>query len=226
MAIEDAFDFAEILDETFAKAKSAGKMDQNGRVDVDVQAVLGEYWRTRFFRAASIHGMARMAALMASTYRAYFGEGLGPLSWIQKLKIPHYGRVAGRLVMAGSMPVILEWVLGGNVGRLDRALRGKFGREGGRQLRTGVEAYPEVDEAAFGQFLVNDDALLRASNAQWLLVPEAEIDPDDIYYVKSGQVITEEVIRFGPEAELEVYRQGPDFFLRRVKGCKKHVQLV
>ena len=29
---------------------------------------------------AIIHGMARMAAIMASTYKAYLGVGLGPLS--------------------------------------------------------------------------------------------------------------------------------------------------
>ena len=33
----------------------------------------------RVVRAASIHGMARMAAYMACTYKAYLGEGLGPL---------------------------------------------------------------------------------------------------------------------------------------------------
>lgn len=29
---------------------------------------------------AIIHGMARMAAIMATTYRPYLGVGLGPLS--------------------------------------------------------------------------------------------------------------------------------------------------
>lgn len=31
-------------------------------------------------RVAAVHGMAGMAAIMASTYKAYLGEGLGPLS--------------------------------------------------------------------------------------------------------------------------------------------------
>lgn len=44
-------------------------------------------------RASTIHGLAGMAAIMASTYKAYLGEGLGPLSWIQRFKIPHPGRV-------------------------------------------------------------------------------------------------------------------------------------
>ena len=46
-------------------------------------------------RASAIHGLAGMAAIMASTYKAYLGEGLPePLnSWLQKFKIPHPGRV-------------------------------------------------------------------------------------------------------------------------------------
>ena len=51
--------------------------------------------------------MAGMAALMASTYKAYLGEGLGPLSWITDLKIHHPGRVAGRvraLLLSGRLP--------------------------------------------------------------------------------------------------------------------------
>lgn len=38
------------------------------------------YENSRRLRVAIIHGMARMAALMASTYKAYLGVGLGPLS--------------------------------------------------------------------------------------------------------------------------------------------------
>ena len=55
--------------------------------------VLQAWVRKRLLRASAIHGLAGMAAIMASTYKAYLGEGLGPLSWIQKFKIPHPGRV-------------------------------------------------------------------------------------------------------------------------------------
>lgn len=45
-------------------------------------------------RASSIHGLAGMAAIMASTYKAYMGEGLGDFGkWLMKFKIPHFGRV-------------------------------------------------------------------------------------------------------------------------------------
>lgn len=38
------------------------------------------YERARRLRVAVIHGLARSAAVMASTYKAYLGVGLGPLS--------------------------------------------------------------------------------------------------------------------------------------------------
>lgn len=53
---------------------------------------LASYESARRIRVAVIHGMARMAAMMASTYKAYLGVGLGPLSvgiscWLQMLKL-------------------------------------------------------------------------------------------------------------------------------------------
>lgn len=53
-----------------------------------------------------------MAAFMASTYKCYLGEGWS--KWVEGLRIPHPGRVVGRLVMLLTMPSVLEWVLGGN----------------------------------------------------------------------------------------------------------------
>ena len=51
------------------------------------------YARKRIARTSTIHGLAGMAAIAASTYKAYLGEGLGPLSFIKQLRIPHPGRV-------------------------------------------------------------------------------------------------------------------------------------
>jgi hypothetical protein len=59
-------------------------------VSVSMQGYFGK----RLGRASTIHGLAGMAAIMASTYKAYLGEGLGPLSFIKRLKIPHPGRVS------------------------------------------------------------------------------------------------------------------------------------
>jgi hypothetical protein len=38
------------------------------------------YEKERRLRVAIIHGLARMAAIMATTYRPYLGVGMGPLS--------------------------------------------------------------------------------------------------------------------------------------------------
>jgi hypothetical protein len=55
----------------------------------------------RLVRASSIHGLAGMAAIMASTYKAYMGEGLGDFGkWLMKFKIPHFGKVRERLLPA------------------------------------------------------------------------------------------------------------------------------
>ena len=57
-------------------------------------AVVQGYQNKRMMRASTIHGLAGSAAIMASTYKAYLGEGLGPLGeWLQQLKIPHPGKV-------------------------------------------------------------------------------------------------------------------------------------
>lgn len=58
---------------------------------------------------------------MASTYKAYLGEGLGPLEWLKQFHIPHPGRVIGRAVLHLTMPSVLDWVLGGNNTHLARA---------------------------------------------------------------------------------------------------------
>lgn len=55
----------------------------------------------RLVRASSIHGLAGMAAIMASTYKAYMGEGLGDFGkWLMKFKIPHFGKVRQCLLPA------------------------------------------------------------------------------------------------------------------------------
>ena len=39
-----------------------------------------------------------MAAIMASTYKAYLGEGMGDFGrWLMQFKIPHFGKVRWQL---------------------------------------------------------------------------------------------------------------------------------
>ncbi|GER30888.1 Zeaxanthin epoxidase [Striga asiatica] len=108
-------------------------------------------------RVAIIHGLARMAAMMASTYKAYLGVGLGPLSFLTKFRIPHPGRVGGRIFIDIGMPLMLSWVLGGNGSKLEgRALHCRLSDKANDQLRT---------------WFTDDDALERALDADWFLFP-------------------------------------------------------
>ena len=154
MAIEDAFQLS--VDLT-AEVAAAAKADRPLNLDGTLQA----YFRKRVLRAGAIHGMAGMAAFMASTYKAYLGEGLGPLEWITGLKIPHPGRVGGQVVMLATMPAVLDWVLGGYQGALKAA-----GRPGACRIEDKPKGFSEAD---FPLFMRDDDALLRAANADWLL---------------------------------------------------------
>ena len=61
------------------------------------------YQRKRLMRASTIHGLAGSAAIMASTYKAYLGEGLGALGKrLLPLKIPHPGKVKASCPVPGS----------------------------------------------------------------------------------------------------------------------------
>ena len=125
--------------------------------------VLQAFQRKRFIRSSTIHGLAGSAAIMASTYKAHLGEGLGPLKpYLTKFKIPHPGRVGGYFAMNLTMPTVLAWVLGGNVSNL----------EGARSAFCRMADQPKgFKEHEFRNFLKDDDALIRASKATWLLQP-------------------------------------------------------
>ncbi|WCJ31140.1 Zeaxanthin epoxidase chloroplastic [Euphorbia peplus] len=150
MAIEDGYQLALELDRAWNKSVESGS-------PVDVVSSLRSYESARKLRVSVIHGMARMAAIMASTYKAYLGVGLGPLSFLTKFRIPHPGRVGGRFIMDLTMPLVLSWVLGGNSSKLEgRPLSCRLSDKASDQLRTWFE---------------DDDALERALDGEWFLVP-------------------------------------------------------
>jgi len=164
MAIEDAYTLAQELDEALRDADGVP-------ANAFLVSALARYENKRRLRVGTIHGMARMAAEMASTYKSYLGEGLGPLSFIEKLHIPHPGSLSGKLVMQFAMPFVLDWVLGGNsdiLGAPGRAVHLKSEADAGKkrpQLANGMT------EDQFETYLASDEALLRAADADWLLVP-------------------------------------------------------
>jgi len=161
MAIEDGFQLALDLSKA-AQQPSA-----------DLGRVLKEYEGKRRIRVGVIHGLARMAAIMASTYKPYLGEGLGPLSFIKDLKIPHPGRVGGRFFITIGMPTMLSWILGGN----------SFALEG----RAPYCSLEDKADSNLKKWFWNDDALERAINAEWYLVPAPERLPIDGEVTESGK---------------------------------------
>lgn len=161
MAIEDGFQLALDLSKA-AKQPSA-----------DLQGVLKTYEGKRRIRVGVIHGLARMAAIMATTYKPYLGEGLGPLSFIKQLKIPHPGRVGGRFFITIGMPTMLSWILGGN----------SFALEG----RAPYCSLEDKADSNLKKWFWNDDALERATNADWYLVPASERMPIDGDVTESGR---------------------------------------
>ncbi|XP_028764075.1 zeaxanthin epoxidase, chloroplastic [Neltuma alba] len=150
MAIEDSYQLARELDNAWEQCIKSGS-------PIDIDSSLRSYERERVLRVAIIHGMARMAALMASTYKAYLGVGLGPLEFLTKFRIPHPGRVGGRLVIDKVMPLMLSWVLGGNSTKLEgRPISCRLSDKANDQLP---------------KWFQDDDALERAINGEWILLP-------------------------------------------------------
>ncbi|KAK9135987.1 hypothetical protein Syun_015317 [Stephania yunnanensis] len=150
MAIEDAYQLALELDKAWSQGVQSGK-------PVDITSCIQSYEEERRLRVAIIHGMAKMAAIMASTYKPYLGVGLGPLSFLTKFRIPHPGRVGGRFFIDIAMPIMLSWVLGGNSSKLEgRPLSCRLSDKANDQLRRWFE---------------DDDALERAINGEWFLFP-------------------------------------------------------
>ncbi|RYR28599.1 hypothetical protein Ahy_B01g052743 isoform B [Arachis hypogaea] len=147
MAIEDSYQLAWELENAWEQSVKSGS-------PIDIDSSLRSYERERRFRVAIIHGMARMAALMASTYKAYLGVGLGPLEFLTKFRIPHPGRVGGRFFVDIMMPTMLSWVLGGNSSKLEgRPLSCRLSDKANDQLR---------------QWFEDDDALERAINGEYV----------------------------------------------------------
>nr|CAD1825116.1 unnamed protein product [Ananas comosus var. bracteatus] len=169
MAIEDAYQLALELEKAWNQSVETG-------TPMDIESPLKRYEKERRIRVALIYGMARMAAIMASTYRPYLGVGLGPLSFLTKLRIPHPGRVGGRFFIKFAMPLMLSWVLGGNSSKLEgRSPSCRLSDKASNQLQRWFE---------------DDDALERALTGEWYLFPASSGDnyaAQPIHLIKDEQ---------------------------------------
>ncbi|MED6172672.1 hypothetical protein PIB30_052196 [Stylosanthes scabra] len=155
MAIEDGYQLAWELDNAWEQSIKSGSK-------IDIHSSLRRYEKERRLRVALIHGMARMAAMMASTYKAYLGVGLGPLEFLTKYRIPHPGRVGGRFFIQKMMPMMLSWVLGGNSSKLEgRPVCCRLSDKANEQLQ---------------RWFVDDDALERTIHGEWFLLPCGDED--------------------------------------------------
>ncbi|KAI3713054.1 hypothetical protein L1987_71624 [Smallanthus sonchifolius] len=157
MAIEDSYQLALELDKAWKQSTKSG-------APIDIISSLRKYEDARRIRVAVIHGLARMAAIMASTYKAYLGVGLGPLSFLTNFRIPHPGRVGGRFFIDIGMPLMLSWVLGGNGSKLE-------GRP--QSCRLTDKASNELQK-----WFTDDDALERALSGEWFLLPVGSSNAD------------------------------------------------
>lgn len=111
-AIEDAYLMAKELGERVEEPSESA-----------IRNALRRYEAPRRIRSAAVTGFARMAALLATFYRHYLGDHPyflynyipGSYSFwkqVQKLRIPHPGRVFGQIGMMTSIDFVLDYIQG------------------------------------------------------------------------------------------------------------------
>eukprot|EP00217_Crustomastix_stigmatica_P014101 CAMPEP_0183811854 /NCGR_PEP_ID=MMETSP0803_2-20130417/50136_1 /TAXON_ID=195967 /ORGANISM="Crustomastix stigmata, Strain CCMP3273" /LENGTH=546 /DNA_ID=CAMNT_0026056693 /DNA_START=45 /DNA_END=1683 /DNA_ORIENTATION=- len=111
-AIEDAYALADELCGLELRGQEA------------VEGALVRYARRRVLRAGNVHGFSRLAPLANDLYRPFLGSdpySVYPepvrvlLRQVEKLRVPHPGRVIGQVGMMFVMDGILEYIGAGNV---------------------------------------------------------------------------------------------------------------
>jgi zeaxanthin epoxidase len=132
-AIEDAYVLAaelsrcnpSVLASTSSFSSSEGKEEGEEAASISIDQALKNYESKRCMRAAAIHGFARSAALMTTTWRPYIGSdpydfykyvpgAMAFWALMEKLKIPHPGKIAGQIAMMSTIDMILEYIACGN----------------------------------------------------------------------------------------------------------------
>jgi len=114
-AVEDAY----VLAAELAGCGGAGNVGEG------VSQALQSYEVKRVARSAAIHGFARSAAMMTATWRPYIGSDPydfyryipGMMAFwaaVEKLRIPHPGKVVGQVMMMLSIDTILAYIAQGH----------------------------------------------------------------------------------------------------------------
>mmetsp|Transcript_12947 Transcript_12947/g.47343 ORF Transcript_12947/g.47343 Transcript_12947/m.47343 type:complete len:231 (+) Transcript_12947:1026-1718(+) len=110
------------IEDAWALAEELAKIDEPS--NAAIQFALARYQFRRVVRASAVTGFARMAAVMTATYRDRLGEapyqfynaipGAIPF-WekVEKLNIPHPGKVVGQIAMLFSIDLILLYITAG-----------------------------------------------------------------------------------------------------------------
>jgi len=109
---------------------------------MDIVSSLKRYEKERRLRVAIIHGLARMAAIMATVYIPHSGVGLEPLALLTK---------SSRLLIKYGMDMMLSWVLTGNSSKLEgRPLRCLLSDKANDKLYQWLEDDDAMEEAMDG----------------------------------------------------------------------------
>jgi len=136
MAIEDGYQLAVELESAWQESVKSG-------APMDIVSSLKRYEKERRLRVAIIHGLARMAAIMATVYIPHSGVGLEPLALLTK---------SSRLLIKYGMDMMLSWVLTGNSSKLEgRPLRCLLSDKANDKLYQWLEDDDAMEEAMGGE---------------------------------------------------------------------------
>jgi len=141
LSSQDGYQLAVELESAWQESVKSG-------APMDIVSSLKRYEKERRLRVAIIHGLARMAAIMATVYIPHSGVGLEPLALLTK---------SSRLLIKYGMDMMLSWVLTGNSSKLE-----------GRPLRCLLS--DKANDKLY-QWLEDDDAMEEAMGGEWYLFP-------------------------------------------------------
>merc|ERR1719410_1219798 len=113
------------IEDAYVLANELSRCGEDGTDSISVEKALENYESRRCMRAAAIHGFARSAALMTTTWRPYLGSdpydfykyipGMMSLwKFTESMKVPHPGKIIGQIAMILSIDLILDYIACGS----------------------------------------------------------------------------------------------------------------